>query len=175
MCKESAVFEREGESSVEASKQFSEFYKEIHSNEIVDDDNTRPEFPRAMHDNIDNFKYHTVESFNTEIKTEEKSKLSVLNINIRGIDCNFENFLNYISTIEHNFDVLILTEAHIQVDPHYNADLHQKHVISGYDKFYCRYNIKFGGVVIYVKTEYQACYISELTKTILLRHMILYT
>ena len=88
---------------------------------------------------------------------------------------NFENFLNYISTIEHNFDVLILTEAHIQVDPHYNADLHQKHVISGYDKFYCRSNIKFGGVVIYVKTEYQACYISELTKTILLRHMILYT
>ena len=154
MCKESVVFGREGEPSVENNKQFSEFYKEIHSNEIIDDDNIRPDFPRAMHENIDNFKYYTVDSFNSVILKEEKSKLSVLNINIRGIDCNFEKFISYLSTIEHDFDVLILTEAHLQVDPNYNFELHQMHVITGYDKFYCRSNIKFGGVVMYVKTEY---------------------
>ena len=100
MCKESVVFGREGEPSVENSKQFSEFYKEIHSNEIIDDDNIRPDFPRAMHENIDNFKYYTVDSFNSVILKEEKSKLSVLNINIRGIDCNFEKFISYSHELE---------------------------------------------------------------------------
>ena len=47
----------------------------------------------------------------------------------------------------------------------FNEDLHNQYPIDGYDKFYVKSCIRYGGVVIYVKSELQASYFHELTQT----------
>ena len=47
----------------------------------------------------------------------------------------------------------------------FDQDLHNEHPINGYDKFYVKSCIRYGGVVIYVKSELQASYFHELTQT----------
>ena len=73
---------------------------------------------------------------------------SVLSLNIRGIDCNFDKFVLYLASLNYNFDIIVLSECHIQINEHHNADLHNTHVIGGYDKYYTRSKIKYGGVII---------------------------
>ena len=69
--------------------EFLEFYKQTTGNDSTDnnnlDDMNRPDFPRLLHNNIDEFEYFTVEKFNGKFSNSNKQQLSLLNINIRGI------------------------------------------------------------------------------------------
>ena len=65
-------------------------------------------------------------------------------------------YLNSISII---FDVIVLSECHIT-----KSDLIDNHFeIQGYNKFYCMSEIKFGGVLIYAKIDFEVTVINELT------------
>ena len=147
---------------------FSQFYKQTIDYEAEDSPNidnyglSRPDFPRLLHNNIETFQYYSADKFNNCFVNND-SQISTLNVNVRGINCNYDNFVMYLNSLKYNFDALILTECHIQADELYNADLHNMHPIDGYDKFYVKSSIKFGGVVMYVKSEGVYCH--ELTKT----------
>ena len=71
----------------------------------------------------------------------------------------------YLNSFKFTFDAIILTECHIAVNDLCNFDLHNQHPIEGYDKFYVKSTIKYGGVVMYVKSDLKAAYCHELTKT----------
>ena len=150
-------------------KDFITFYKQTLN--INENDESKfdleiggPDFPRLLHNDMDEFQYYDVEKFN-KLTNITADGLSTININIRGIDCNYQNLTQYINSMRHKFDVIILTECHIQLDNNYNADLHQTHPIEGYRKFYVRSLIRYGGVIIYVKEELNAEYFHGLTKT----------
>ena len=121
-------------------------------------------YPRTLHDNIENFQYYSPEKFNTHIKNNNK-QLSTISFNVRGIACNFDNLITYLNSLNFTFDAIILTECHIQQNEHHNPDIHNTHKIEGYDKFYIRSEIAYGGVIIYVKSKYKAIYCHELTKS----------
>ena len=147
--------------------EFSEFYKQTTGNDHEDRDFhnlERPDFPRAINNNIDTFQYYTADNFNDTIKPST-AQLSVINFNIRGINCNFDNLLTYLNSLECKFDIIILTESHIQNNAVHAENLHNKYPIEGYDMFYVESSIKFGGVIMYVKSKFKATYFHELTKT----------
>jgi len=149
--------------------QFSNFYKQSIGLDSEENDslltNTvdRIDFPRLNHNNVDSFQYYTVDKFNNI--QSGTGQLAIININIRGISCNFDNFLGYLGTINCNFDVIVLTECHIQKDTVSPTNLHNKYPIEGYDMFYIDSNIKFGGVILYIKTKFKATYCHDLTNS----------
>ncbi len=124
----------------------------------------RPDFPRALHDNIDKFQYYTVNKFNNTFQNSTE-QLSVISINVRGISCNYDNLLMYLNSLKINFDAVVLTECHIPKNALCNFDLHAQHPLEGYDKFYVQSTIKFGGVIMYVKNDFKAAYCHELTRS----------
>ena len=67
---------------------------------------------RLSPDNIEQFQYYSVEKFNN-IFDNSANQFSTLNINIRGIDCNFDNLVLYLNTLSVTFDFIILTECHL--------------------------------------------------------------
>ena len=71
----------------------------------------------------------------------------------------------YLNSLDHNFDIIVLTESHIQISAVHPIDLHSKYPIVGYDMFYVQSSIKFGGIIMYVKSKFKATYFDELTKT----------
>ena len=149
--------------------QFSNFYKQSIGLDSEENDslltNTvdRIDFPRLNHNNVDSFQYYTVDKFNNI--QSGTGQLAIININIRGISCNFDNFLGYLGTINCKFDVIVLTECHIQKDTVSPTKLHNKYPIEGYDMFYIDSNIKFGGVILYIKTKFKATYCHDLTNS----------
>ena len=152
------------------SENFVKFYKDsLNLNEDEVDQNDyqiiSQDYPRTLHNNLENFQYYTVDKFNNTFCRRTNGPITTLSINIRGIDCNYDNLLEFLNTIKYSFDVIILTECHIFKNEIYNADIHKTHPINGYDKFYTRSTIKFGGVIIYVKTELKAIYCNELTRS----------
>ena len=92
-------------------------------------------FPRYNHNHIENFSYYSVDDFNSKIEYKELD-LSVISFNIRGIDCNFDKLVLFLSTLKYQIDVITLVECHIKENELYNNDLHFAHVINNYDKFY---------------------------------------
>ena len=134
---------------------FAEFYKQTIDYETDDRENGldlgRPEYPRVLHNNIDQFQYYTVENFKSTFQSDPE-QLSIININIRGINRNFDNLVLYLNSLNYTFDAIVLTECHIEKSTLVNVDLHNKHPIEGYDKFYIESNIKYGGVIRVVIT-----------------------
>ena len=62
----------------------------------------------------------------------------------------------YLNSVTYEFDIIVLTECHLQLNVTYDHDIHNQHPIQGYDKFYTRSKIKYGGVVLYLKSELNA-------------------
>ncbi len=151
-------------------QEFTEFYKQ--TLDIDDSEKSthnelnlgRPDFPRVLHENIDKFQYFSVDKFNKTFQNSPE-QLSTISINVRGISCNYDNLIMYLSSFKFTFDAVILTECHIAINDHCNFDLHNQHPLEGYDKFYVKSTIKYGGVIMYVKSELKAAYCHELTKT----------
>ena len=157
----------DGSVSGDRDEEFLKFYKQ--TLDIADNEDNHNElsmdFPRTLHSNLDKFQYYTVEKFNNSFKTQTINQLSTISINIRGLSCNYINLIQYLKSLKIEFDALILTECHIQMNELFDEDLHKTHPIEGYDKFYVKSTIRYGGVVMYVKSEYKATYYQELTKS----------
>ncbi len=147
---------------------FSNFYKQTlektSNGDNVTHDIDIEDFPRVNHLNIEEFQYYNVDKFNSKFDNKAE-QISALNVNIRGITCNFDNFILYLNTLSITFDVISLSECHIQKNDLYNRDIHNEHHTPGYDKFYVLSSIKYGGVILYVKSDLKATYCYELTKT----------
>lgn len=146
------------ETHFENYSEFQNFYKNISN----DDHDEIVNFPRFENLNVDKFKYFSVEQFNTEFNQKLDCHLKAININIRGISKNYENLSLYLMSLKVNFDIIMLSETHISVDLE-NKDIHNLYPLEGYDIFYVRSRIKFGGVIIYVKSCLKAAYVHELT------------
>ncbi len=120
---------------------FLTFYKETLNFEDTNGndeiDSGRQNFPRLQHNHIEQFQYYTADKFNSTFSLNIR-QLSTLSINVRGIDCNYDNLLLFLNSINYNIDAIILTECHIQHSNTYNYDLHNTHPIEGYDKFYIK-------------------------------------
>ena len=119
-------------------------------------------FPRYNQNHIENFSNYSVDDFNSKIEYKELD-LSVISFNIRGIDCNFDKLILFLTSLNYQFDVITLVECHIKENKLYNYDLHNAHVMNNYDKFYVKSNIKYGGIVMYVKKKLSANYCNILT------------
>ena len=145
---------------------FHNFYKEICENsDLTVNDNViklQTDLPRHEQNHIESFSYFSTEKFEKNIEYNALD-LSILSINVRGIDCNYDNVIMYINSIKYSFDIIALTECHLQLNESYNVDLHNYQPIQGYDKFYTRSRIKYGGVIMYVKSNLKAVYAQELT------------
>ena len=61
----------------------------------------------------DNFscRYYTVDTFQQSLSDNIKQTLSVLSFNIRSFNKNSDEFLGFLDSINHDFDILILTET----------------------------------------------------------------
>ena len=144
---------------------FDNFYRQT----VIPDENdnidtlTRPDYPRMITDAINDFKYYTVEKFNENFLIDYDDQISLININIRGITKNYDNFINYLNSINHKFDIMVLTECHIQKNSMSNKKIDNRYPIEGYNMFYSESNIRFGGVVIYTKNNLKVTYVNELT------------
>ena len=156
--------------SGEEGNDFIQFYKQTLDIHSEDERNILPisnfqDFPRSLHNNLDDFQYYTADKFKTSFNENIQGQLSTININIRGLQCNYTNLIQYLKSLNFNFDVIILTECHIKIDELHDIDIHNQHPIDGYDKFYKKSCIKYGGVVMYIKKEFKAQYFHDLTKT----------
>ena len=120
-------------------------------------------FPRYENLGIDNFEYYTADKFNKLQNLE--NDLKIINLNVRGLDRNYDNMINFLATIETKFHIIIVTECHIQAANLYNFDMHNKFSLTGYNLFYIKSKAKYGGVVVYVHNSLNASYLPELTVT----------
>ena len=144
---------------------FANFYRNINQNLFQDILNDRHDYPRNTNLGLENFKYYTVGDFNNlhnNNNSEENSDLKIFNQNICGINCNYDKLVSYLATLKVEFDVICLTECHIEKDM-LGTDIHEKFPLKGYTMYYVNSNIRYGGVMIYVKNNLNASYIKELT------------
>ena len=81
-------------------------------------------------ENCSDYKYYTTIDFNemyaNKYTLDKNSDLKIINLNIRGIERNYDNLVNYLSTIKTQFDVICLTECHINNNNLVKEDLHNK-------------------------------------------------
>ena len=127
-----------------------------------DDDDFRQDFPRLNNLKIDEFTYYTTDKFNKCIIIDPALDLAALHINVRGLECNYDNFMMYLNSLSLTFDIMVLSECHISNTGNY-GNIDSRLEIQGYNKFYSKSEIKFGGVVMYIKKDFNVTVISELT------------
>jgi len=103
------------------------------------------------------FDYFTSDSFNEKIAgRENRIKLSIFHLNIHSLNKNHEELCEFLSTIHHEFDVIILSEIWS-----YNVSLYSNH-LSGYHFHYDLASASsVGGVGIYVRSSHVYCIIDE--------------
>ena len=150
------------ETARDNSTVFTDFYKQTCNAQNVCDNEERTDFPRFQNLNIDDFAYYTTDKFNESIKIEIGTDFTTLHINVRGIECNYDNLIMYLNMFKIPFDVIVLSECHINGTTGC-SDIDKKFDINGYQKFYCKSRIKFGGVVVYVKNTFDTLIVNELT------------
>ena len=156
----------------EKLNKFAKFYQNSNANigtrEELNTLTSDQNFPRFDNLGIEEFQYHSVENFNDKFQhyneTVHENNLKILNLNIRGIDRNYDNFTAYLSTLNQKFHVIILSECHITQDI-LNVNIKNRYPLDGYNMFYVKSRIKYGGVMIYVKNELNSVYIEELTSS----------
>ena len=127
-----------------------------------DNDDFDQDFPRFnKFDSID-FDYYSINKFNLLCKNKQNFNncLKIIHFNIRGLNKNFDNLVTFLSSLEHSFDVITLSECHIS-----NTNCDNRFKIDGYDNFFAYSNIKFGGCAIYCKTTLGATQITGLTRS----------
>ena len=127
-------------------------------------DEYNQDFPRMNNSSSVNFDYYTIDKFNSfsQALPSTKSSLKVCHFNIRGIDKNYDSLVLYLNSIHSSFDIICLSECHIQID---RTNIDDRYSLVGYDKHLVYSNIKFGGCMIYYKTCLQAKPVKSLTKS----------
>ena len=137
--------------------------KDIYYDDDDDGDDFTHDFPRLNNFNLDNFDYYSIDKINTLFNKHNNinKSLKIVHFNIRGLVKNFDNLILYLSSLDHTFDVITLSECHITL----NNNIDNRYKIEGYDNFFVYSNIKFGGCVIYSKTHLGASQIKSLTKS----------
>ena len=142
---------------------FANFYQQTH-NDFADEECSRINFPRLNNLNkFDNFAYYTPTKYNTTVNHKADTDLAIINLNIRGLERNFDNLVTYLNTFDTTFDVIVLTEAHIQNTPRY-TNIENMYNLEGYVGYHTKSTIKFGGITLYVKNTFNVNCIPELTK-----------
>ena len=98
-----------------------------------------------------NFHYFTPTTFNTKINAGGNTvNLSVFHMNIHSLNKNNEELCQFLSTINHEFDLLVLSEIWS-----YNI-IHFQNLIPGYNFYYdLPDSSNVGGVGIYVRNTLQ--------------------
>ena len=85
----------------------------------------------------------------------DKRSLKILSLNIRSINCNFDNLILMIQDLQSDLDIIILTEAWIG-----NSFVEKQ--IKGYSTFYTKNNYtQNDGVIAYVNHTIQNATVSE--------------
>ena len=79
-----------------------------------DNDDFDQDFPRFnKFDSID-FDYYSINKFNLLCKKKNFNNcLQIIHFNIRGLNKNVDNLVTFLSSLEHSFDVITLSECHI--------------------------------------------------------------
>ena len=109
-----------------------------HENDIDPDNN--------FFNNIrNNCKYYDI---NTNFKTDVNKSLSIIHINARNLNTNFEPLTNFLESTFHKFDVIAVSETGVK-----DVSTNQ-YKLEGYRvNHICRKTTKYGGVSLYVKNE----------------------
>ena len=151
---------------------FANIYKNTFSNigpsKTLEDDTQIQNFPRLDNLGIDNFKYYSTLNFNKKMHEEniKENDLKILNLNVRGINKNYGNINAYLASIKLKFHIIVLSECHLLQDET-NEDLHNKYPLTGYQMYYVKSKILYGGVIIYINEaiNQNVTYIRDLTTT----------
>ena len=149
------ILDSASEVVAEHSSQFIDFYRETQA------DTYRVNFPRLINTCIDSFDYYSTEKFNSQQHSFTDKDLKVININVRGISANYDNLTMWLNSIAIKFDMIILTECHIQSSLLDSKMFEKMYPITGYNKFYVFSIIKYGGVIIYVKDHFECIPITK--------------
>ena len=101
--------------------------------------------------------YYSIDSFNTHKTYFSEMGLSVVCFNIRSFTKHSDEFLAYLSSCNHTFDIIVLTETWAKEETHTLCE------IPGYDSSHnFRPNRKGGGVSIFVNQKHKFETIDEL-------------
>ena len=97
-----------------------------------------------------NCRYCSIDTFKILKENFNHKGLSVVCFNIRSFDKNADEFLGYLESCEHDFDIIILTETWAKDETHTLCH------ITGYESVHnFRLNRRGGGVSIFVKEKYR--------------------
>lgn len=93
-----------------------------------------------------NCTYLTPDQFNESSQSSKENELSIINVNIRSLNKNFDKLKECLKATNHNFTIIGLSETHLKEKP---SDYYS---IPGYNfEFKNRVNREKGGVGIYVR------------------------
>ena len=108
-------------------------------NNIYDvlDENSDPD--RNFYNKNVNSQYYTIDSFKSNFESNSKNSISILHINIRSINRNYEDFKVLLSELNFRFKIICLTETWSKnTNPYFNLE--------NYDVIHqCRSDNKVGG------------------------------
>ena len=106
----------------------------------------------AIFDNDSECKYYNSNEFNILYERNDSRKFSVIHCNIRSMNANGEDFLNYLETLNLKFDVICLSETWSKDIQYLNAffpNYHGFHNLRPADK-------RGGGVSIFAKNIFKS-------------------
>ena len=126
------------------------FFNPFGSQNILSDENNNPDinFFNKKSEAV-NSPYYNVDKFNSFSQNLFKNSFSVLHINIRSMNKNFEKLREYLSHVKGNFSIIALTETWCSDD---KADKNSLWQLPNYTVIHQIRNSgqKGGGIAIYV-------------------------
>lgn len=113
-----------------------------------DDDFGGLYFPRLNKFNTIDYKYYTIDKYNSFCSNmhNKSASLKIIHFNIVGLNNNFDNLMLYLNTLQFHFDIICLSETHVNTKK-YNQN---QYTMEGYDNCYVASNISYAlmGVVL---------------------------
>ena len=130
---------------------------EVLDHELDADINFFNEIYPSLSENKSN-QYFTNISFNNLMRHGNNRNLSVIHINIRSLNANGDTLVGYLSTLDHSFDAICLTET-------WNYDIRTiNEMFPQYSAFSSnRNNRNGGGAAVLIKSNYESSIIAEHT------------
>ena len=130
------------------------FFNPFDFQEILSDDGSDPDL-NFFNDQFEavNSPYFTIEEFSSSSQNLLKNSFSILHINIRSLNKNFEKLLGYLSVVKGEFSIIALTETWCNDD---KADKNSLWQIPNYTPIHqIRKNgQKGGGVALYIHNNF---------------------
>ena len=85
---------------------------------------------------------------------DRDNALKLIHLNVRGLSTNYNNLILYLNTLTLSFDIICLSEVHLQQGKTY-LDTDRFH-INGYKTYKVFSTISYGGCVIYVRENFNS-------------------